>query len=111
MNAIRQHLGADDITDDVVLPAPANRLIDDPMMGMALHRNGDANPVAAHCVLLLVQGTGETECESRDDSLSSTEQSFKVVSGNVRCLLSDTTTTIQLVAYCNGNAVSTYRLG
>ena len=109
-SAMDQLLGLSTVTDDVVIPAPADRLLDEPMLGLALRRDGAAGPVGAHRVLLIVEGTEETETEIIAETKPTSEQTFKMVSENVRCLLSETETTMKLVAYCNMKRMTAYRL-
>ena len=106
-------LGLSQVSDDVVLPVPAIRLLDAPLVGLAAWRDNGV-PIGAFRVLLLVQGTTETYCEPIDDTLPMSEQIFKVTSTCVRCLLSEEEEErereITLVGYCDFNKMLQYRL-
>ena len=80
------------------------------MLGLALRRDGAAGPVGAHRVLLIVQGTEETDTDIIDETKPTSDQTFKMVSDNVRCLLSETETSMKLIAYCNMKRMTAYRL-
>ena len=108
-NAMQQSLGLSTVSDDVVVSAPADRVLDEPMLGLALKRDA-GEPLAAFRVLLLIQGTQDTDIDIIDDGTTPQEQTFKMISNNTRCLLSDTPTTVQLVAYCDFKKSLTYRL-
>ena len=56
--ALRQSLGLSEVVGDVVIQAPASRIVDSPLLGMAVSHD-DGKLVAAHRVLLLVRGTEE----------------------------------------------------
>ena len=51
-----------------------------------------------------------TDTEGTDDTLPMPEQTLKMVSNNVRCLLSDSSIALQLVAYSDFNNMLPYRL-
>ena len=122
---MRLTLGLSEIDGDGVLAAPAERVVDDPMLGLAV-RSDDKGIISAHRILLLVQGTGTsvtryleqvTRCrhfsdlEPMDEKCQSvTAQSFRVMSENARCLLSDTETYIDLHGYCDFQGMLQYRL-
>jgi hypothetical protein len=57
-------------------------------------------------VLLLVRGTEDTDL----DPINETNTAFKLISKNVTCLLSDSPTTVQLVAYSDLKKSLLYRL-
>ena len=106
MTVMQISLGLSQVSDDVVLPVPAIRLLEHPLMGLAARRENGV-PVGAFRVLLLVQGTKETICDAIDE----THQVFKVTSTCVRCLLSEEKETeITLVGYCDFNKMLQYRL-
>ena len=88
MTVMQISLGLSQVSDDVVLPVPAIRLLEHPLMGLAARRDNGL-PVGAFRVLLLVQGTKETKCDTIDETLPIAEQVFKGTSTCVRCLLSD----------------------
>ena len=90
MNAMRLSLGLSVVTGEVVLPAPVGRVCDAPLIGMAVKREGTA-PIGTHRVLLLVRGTKETECEPLE------EQTLKVCSSAVRCLLTEEPAYVDIV--------------
>ena len=79
------------------------------MIGLALKRDA-GEPLAAFRVWLLIQGTQDTDIDIIDDTKKLQEQTFKMISNNTRCLLSNTPTTVQLVAYCDFKKSLTYRL-
>ena len=106
--AMRLNVGLCPISDDVVAPAPASRLHDAPMIGMALLRD-DGEHVGAHRVLLLVRGTQSTNCDCVDESLPVQQQTFKMISNNVQCLLSEPTVALTLVGYSDFNGMLAYR--
>jgi hypothetical protein len=109
MNAMQQSLGLSTVSDDGVVSAPADRVLDEAMLGLALKRDA-GEPLAAFRVLLLIQGTQDTEIDIIDDKMPLQQQTFKMVSNNTRCLLSDSPTAVQLVAYCDFKQTLTYRL-
>ena len=55
MTVMQIRLGLPQVSDDVVLPVPAIRLLDAPLVGLAARRDNGL-PVGAFRVLLLVQG-------------------------------------------------------
>ena len=109
MNAMQQAIGLSTVSDDVVISASADRLLDDAMLGLALKRD-EAEPLGAFRVLLLVQGTQDTEMNIVDDQMPLQQQTFKMVSHKARCLLSDSPADVQLVAYCDFKKSLAYRL-
>ena len=66
MNAMQQSLGLSTVSDDVVVAALADRVFDAPMLGLALRRD-TGDPLGAFRVLLLIQGTEDTEMDVLDD--------------------------------------------
>ena len=108
-NAMQQSLGLSTLSDDVVVPAPADRVLDEPMLGLALKRDA-GEPLGAFRVLLLIQGTQDTDMDTIDDTKPLQQQTFKMVSNNARCLLSDSPTAVHLVAYSDFKKSLTYRL-
>ena len=109
MTAMRLSLGLSKVADDAVLAVPANRLLDAPLLGMAARRDTGA-PLGAHRVLLLVQGTQETNCDPIDENLPMGEQTFKVTSHNARCLLSEPAARVTLEGYSDFKKIMQYRL-
>ena len=109
MSAMRMTLGLSSVSDDVVMPAPADRILDEPMLGLALKRD-EAQPLGAFRVLLLVQGTQETKMDVIDGNLPPEKQTFKMISQKVRYLLSASPTFVELVAYCSFQQTLEYRL-
>ena len=109
MTVMQVSLGLSQVSDDVVLPVPAIRLLDAPLVGLAARRDFGL-PIGAFRVLLLVRGSTETVCDPIDDSLPMKEQSFKVTSTCVRCLLSEPAREITLVGYCDFKKIMQYRL-
>lgn len=105
MQAMKQCLGLSTISEDVVMPCGADRLLNDQLAGLALKVDA-SDPLSAFRVFLLVKGTEKTAMDSLDDK----NTAFKVISKNVSCLLSETPTTLQLVAYCDLNKSLDYRL-
>ena len=65
--AMRLSLGLSSVAGDVVLPAPAGRVSESPLDGMAL-RTDDGGLIGAFRVLLLVRGTQGTKCDPIDRS-------------------------------------------
>jgi hypothetical protein len=65
-----------------------------------------ADPLHAYRVLLLVRGTEDTDLDPIDEK----NTAFKLISKNVTCLLSDSPTTVQLVAYSDLKKSLLYRL-
>ena len=76
---------------------------------MALNRD-DGEPVGAHRVLLLVRGTKTTDIDTVDDTLPMAQQTFKITSENVECLLSDPPVALTLVGYSDFKGMLAYRL-
>ena len=107
---MKASLGLSEITGDVVMAAPAERLQDAPLVGLAL-RSDHVGFVSAHRVLLLVQGTCKSELEPLGDgSQSLTAQSFLVSSKNAKCLLSESDFLLNLHGYCDFQGMLQYRL-
>ena len=109
MTAMRLSLGLSHVTDDVVLATPVGRLLDAPLLGLAARRDRGA-PIGAHRVLLLVEGTEDTDCDSIDDTIATNQQIFKVTSPNARCLLSDPVAHVTLTGYSDFKKMMQYRL-
>ena len=109
MHALRSSLGLSEVTADVVIPVPANRVVDSPVIGMAVVHDNE-KLIRAHRVLLLAQGTCETVCESLSQTTSVQEQTFKLTSNSVRCLLCDAPSYFNLVGYSDMKKLLTYRL-
>jgi len=105
LQAMRQCLGLSNISEDVVMPSGADRILHDGLVGLALRRDG-SDPLNAFRVLLLVRGTEETDLDVIDEK----NTVFKLISKNVSCLLSDSPTTVQLVAYSDLKKSLAYRL-
>ena len=108
--ALQMVMGLSEISGDVVIPSPVENLQDAPMLGLAVSSNR-RGPIGAHRVILLVEGT----CKSKLDGYGEQgkvvqDQTFKVLSPKVRCLLSKAKTHIDLVGYCNFQDTITYRL-
>ncbi len=57
--AMGMALGLTEILGDIVIPAPIERIDDMPMVGLAV-RSDQREPIGAHRVLILVQGTGQS---------------------------------------------------
>ena len=102
-------IGLTEIVGDLVIPAPAKRIDDVPMVGMAV-RSDRRDPLGAHRVLLLAQGTGKSDLNALGEGRSLQEASYKVFSPKARCLLSASETYIDLVGYCDFNGMLQYRL-
>ncbi len=107
--AMQTTIGLTEIVGDLVIPAPAERIDDVPMVGMAV-RSDRREPLGAHRVLLLVQGTGKSDLDALGEGKSLQEASYKVFSPKARCLLSSSETYIDLVGYCDFNSMLQYRL-
>ena len=70
MTVMQISLGLSQVSDDVVLPVPASRLLDAPMVGLAAqHDNGHV--IGAYRVLLLVKGTKLSLCDPHQRNTSS----------------------------------------
>ena len=72
--AMQQSLGLSIVSGDVVVSAPADRVLDEPMLGLALKRdatfiNHQDEPLGAHRVLLLIQGTQDTDLDAIGENL------------------------------------------
>ncbi len=81
------------------------------MLGMAGQILPDSPPISAHRFLLLVQGTCPTKLDTLEAvGASLQDQTFKVSSSKVRCLLSTTEQYLDLVGYCDFENMMTYRL-
>ena len=92
------------------IPAPVERIEEAPMVGLAVFSD-KRQPLAAHRVLLLVQGTGKSQLDAFGDGADVTQKSYKVTSPGVRCLLSSGTNFIDLIGYyCGFDGMLTYRL-
>ena len=109
MSAMRLSLGLSVVTGEVAFPAPVCLVCDAPLVGMALKRESTA-AVGAHRVILLVRGTTETVCEPIDPDANMAEQTFKVCSPAVRCLLSEEIANVNLEGYCDMKKMMQYRL-
>ena len=111
MNAMQQSLGLSTVSDDVVVAAPVDRVVEEPLLGLALKRDA-GDPLGAFRVVLLIQGTGKTLVHIIDDTVPAQQQTFKVVSEHVTCLLSESSNAVQLqlVAYCDFDKSLAYRL-
>ena len=107
--ALRQSLGLSEVVGDVVIPAPASRIVDSPLLGMAVYHD-DGKLVAAHRVLLLVRGTEETQCDPISGDKPLQEQTFKVTSKSVSCLLSNLPLPVDLAGYCDFKKMMACRL-
>jgi hypothetical protein len=108
--AMRAAVGLTEIVGGLVIPAPVDRVVDAPMVGLAV-RSDFSGSLGAHRVLLLVQGTCESTVDPVGEStVSLHEQSYKVHSTKVRCLLSDGEQYVDLVGYCSFAGMLTYRL-
>jgi len=108
-HAMRATLGLSDIGGDVVQAAPAERVRDVPMLGLAV-LSESKGMISAHRVLLLVQGTADTKLDPIGEGTSLTDQVYRVTSPMARCLLSTSETHIDLHGYCDFNGILTYRL-
>jgi hypothetical protein len=107
--AMRAAVGLAEIIGGIVIPAPAQRATELPMIGLAVIAD-KRGPVAAHRILLLVQGNNTSTLETVKQEDKIEDQSYKVTSNGARCLLSDSDTTVNLVGYCNTGSMLTYRL-
>jgi len=79
------------------------------MLGLAV-RSDFKGWMNAHRVLLLVQGTSGSQLDPVGEAKSVKEQSYRVTSNKVRCLLSETESFIDLHGYCDFDHMMTYRL-
>jgi hypothetical protein len=94
--AMRAVAGLTEITGDLVIPSPVERVIDAPMIGLAV-RSDKRPPLAVHRVLFLVQGTRKSQLDARGDAKRIEDQSYNVSSKD-------------LVGYCDYDGMLTYRL-
>ena len=97
------------VTGDVVLPAPVGRILEGPLAGLAVRRDDD-KIIGANRVLLLVRGTGNPRMESMQGGKELPEQTFKVSSTAVECLLNDPPARVNSVGYCDVNKMLTRTL-
>jgi hypothetical protein len=107
--AMRLALGLSDLDGEVVQACPVERVGDAPMLGLAV-RSDLKGWISAHRVLLLVQGTCESQLDAVGEAKGLTEQSYRVTSNKVRCLLGETESFIDLHGYCDFRGMLTYRL-
>ena len=106
MQAMKQCLGLSTISEDVVMPCGADRLLSDHLAGLALKVDDTSEPLSAFRVFLLVKGTDKSTMVS----LNEKNTAYQVISNNVSCLLSETPTTLQLRAFCDINNLLDYKL-
>jgi hypothetical protein len=107
--AMRLALGLADLDGDVVQACPVERVGDASMLGLAV-RSDVKGWISAHRVLLLVQGTCESQLDPVGEAKGLKDQSYRVTSNKVRCLLSETESLIDLHGYCDFGNMLTYRL-
>mgnify|MGYP000028518462 FL=1 len=107
--AMAMALGLTEILGDIVIPAPIERIDDMPMVGLAV-RSDQREPIGAHRVLILVQGTGQSTLDGLGVGKTLQEESYKVFSPKVRCLLSTSEKFIDLIGYCGFQGMLQYRL-
>ena len=107
--AMRSALGLSDLDGDVVQACPVERVDHASMLGLAV-RSDFKGWMNAHRVLLLVQGTSGSQLDPVGEAKSVKEQSYRVTSNKVRCLLSETESFIDLHGYCDFDHMMTYRL-
>ena len=104
VTAMRLSLGLSNVVEDAVLAVPVNRLMDAPMLGLAAKRD-KGGPLQCHRVVLLVEGTEESDCDTIDEA-----QIFKITSRNARCLLSDDGVFVTLAGYSDFKKMMQFRL-
>ena len=109
MTASRLCRGISVVVGDVVLPVPVSRVLEVPLVGLAVRRDDNKN-IGANRVLLLVRGTSDTKMEPLQEGKEIAEQTFKVSSMAADCLLSEPPAQVDLVGYCDFNNMLTYRL-
>jgi hypothetical protein len=102
-------LGLTEINGDLVIPAPVERIVEIPMVGLAV-RSDRREPLGCRRVLILVQGTSGSTLDALGNGKSLQEESYKVFSPKVRCLLSSSEQYVDLVGYCDFNGMLQYRL-
>ena len=108
--AMRASLGLADIVGDVVQAVPAERLVDCPMLGLAV-RSDNKGVIGANRVLVLVQGSGNSNLRPLGTGQGNfAAETFRVTSEKVRCLLSVKETHIDLHGYCDFQNMLQYRL-
>ena len=71
--------------------------------------SGDTS-LAVHRLVLLVYGTQQSKPDVVNEGSDMYTASYKITSENVQCLLSQESKQFMLVAYCNFNAMLSYRL-
>ena len=109
LTAMRLGRGLSEVAADVVLPVPVSRIVEDPLVGLAVRGDGQ-KIIGANRVLLLVRGTEKTHLEPLQEGKELSEQTFQVSSTAAVCLLSDPPETVNLVGYCDFNEMLAYRL-
>ena len=77
MAAARLCRGLSEVAGDVVLPVPVGRVREDPLVGLAVRRDGKKN-FGANRVLLLVRGTSSTHMGKIEEAKTMADQTFKV---------------------------------
>ena len=94
--AMRSTLGLTELAGDTVIEAPADRIRECPLLGLAVLSDSRGS-ISAHGILLLVQGTAPSKLEAIGvDSQSLTAASFRVSSCKKRCLMSEKETLVDL---------------
>ena len=107
--ALQSMLGLHEIGGDVVIPAPLDRVLDVPLVGLSVKSDAQEY-VSAYRVLLLLEGSEASSLEPLDEGRRLQDQTFKVCSSSVRCLLSEQDCRVNLVGYCDFGKMLTYRL-
>jgi len=108
--AMKATLGLADIVGDIAIAAPVDRVLDAPLLGLAV-RSDTKGMVAAHRVILLVKGTCLSQLRPLGaEGQSLTTQSFQVNSCKAKCLLSDGDVEVDLHGYCSFGDMLQYRL-
>ena len=106
---MRLSLGLSNVVEDAVLAVPVNRLMDAPMLGLAAKRD-KGGPLQCHRVVLLVEGTEESDCDPIDSTPTMDKQIFKITSRNARCLLSDDGVFVTLAGNSDFKKMMQFRL-
>ena len=109
MTAARLCRSLSEVAGDVVLSVPVRRILEGPLMGLAVRRD-EGKIIGANRVLLLVRGTSTTKMESILDDKALEDQIYKVSPTAADCLLSDPPAQVNSVGYCAFANMRTYRV-
>ena len=102
MAAVRLWRGLSEVTGDVVLPVLVGRALEDPLVGLAVRRDGKKN-IGADRVVLLVRGTNSTHMETIEEAKTMAGQIIMVLSAAADCRLSEPPAQADLAGECDLN--------